>query len=136
MRWLRGLPLRAVTACFEGGFCEGSGLPIRPDDNLYFTLAGFAAESCYGLFGMPDWDGSHAEDLDEARAVLGQCPWLHGVGSLNARLTSAFEATCKQLLPHDALVEYIGSRLEYEGRLSARSVAAICREYGKREGAR
>ena len=55
------------------------------------------------------------------------------VVTVDEALKYFFDRACAQPWPHAELVEIIGARLEARGELSARTVAAICREYGRRQ---
>lgn len=124
------------------GFTAGTGRSIRIDDALWVYLAGFAAEGGYGIGNSVDLACSHADDLQRVREILtaephwrgctimsGQAPKLR---SVEASLQAWFTQTCEMLLPYADLVERIGDRLASERHLSARTVAALCREWDKR----
>lgn len=141
MHWLRGLPATYVTADENGGFCAGTGKPIRPQDMLFVVLAGFAAECGCGLFEV-DLTASRADDFDKARRLLSECDWMRMrlaqgekegvlIVSVEEALSDYFKRACDLLQPYQDFIERMALRLARKGRLSARSVAAMLREYGK-----
>jgi hypothetical protein len=139
MRWLRGWPATEVGIDGAGaGHCAGTGRTVRSDDQLWVTLAGFAAESWCGVCGV-DVLNSRTADFDKARGLLRDALWrLSMVDGRPAQLTvdealvRRFESTCEMLWPYMELVERVAERLSAEGRLSARTVAAVCREFDRR----
>lgn len=147
MRWLRGLPATELTVTADGGLCAGTGRVAPAEGLLLVKLAGFAVESGYGVFARLTLDTlaeSHGSDFDEARRMLADCEWLRIlatpegaiVQSVDEALVRHFHRAGELLWPHSDLVDALADRLEYEGRVSARSVAALCREHEKRERAR
>lgn len=91
-----------------------------------------------------DFKKAVSSDLDEARQLLRDGPeWMRlrckedgssFVEGVQDALEKAFRETCELLVPHDWLIDHLADRLSDQGRLSARTVAAICREYGNRGG--
>jgi hypothetical protein len=136
MRWLCGWSATALTANEDGsGTCAGTGRRVEASEKLQVTLAGPAAEISYGIFPL-DWAASRCADFDSARRLLAQCMWLVPPGmDVEAALKVHFDAVCHALWPFADLVTEIGDRLTKQGRLSARSVAALCREQAKRKSA-
>jgi hypothetical protein len=141
MRWLEGLrATETVADHLGGGFCAGTGKMINAQSALYVTLAGFAAEAAYEILGAVDLSSSKCVDFDDARQILDQNGWLRIVATedhqivvqgVDEALRRYFTHTCEVLYPHASLVDRIADRLELEGRLSARAIAAVFREYGK-----
>ena len=136
MRWLLGLPATEMLLHESGGLVRGTGRRSDSETQLLLALAGPAVESGYGLVGKPDFQKSDLVDFDVARAIIEGTPWLrHSWGEDNLSVDEAllyhFERACEQLLAVCDLVDWLGERLNTEGRLSARSVAAVCREFGK-----
>lgn len=142
MRWLRGLSATDVTANDDGGFCAGTGRAVHSESELLVSLAGFAVECGYAVGGRIDLAHSHGDDFDHARRILSETEYLRFrvnadrsgvfVQDVDAALLRYFARAGVELLPYSDLIEDIGQRLQIEGRLSARTVAAICREYVKR----
>jgi len=54
MRWLRGLPATDVYVEETGGFTDGTGRRVDPENNVLVALAGFAWETGCGMC-EPDW---------------------------------------------------------------------------------
>jgi hypothetical protein len=143
MQWLRGYPATELTVGRDGGLCAGTGRPIRPEDNLLIALGGIAVDSGYG-FCKVDLEHSELDDLDQARRELRSRSWLRLVGdgaspvvlteTVEDALARYFRRACDLLFPEMELVEFMGFRLFQAGRLSARSVAALCREHSRRQG--
>ncbi len=139
MRWLRGMPATDLTVNETGGYCGGSGKPVRPEDALLVALAGFAVESRYGV-GKVDFARSSCDDFDAARKILGATESLRitfstdgviAVEGVEDALSRHFERACEMLWPHAEQVDRLGELLSAEGRLTARRVAAMLREYRK-----
>lgn len=89
MRWLRGYPATDVRVGEGDGYCAGTDKPIRHEDALLITLAGYAAESGYGIAWVgpnyPEdlaaslaWKSCDAHvDLNVARRILTDGPpWM------------------------------------------------------------
>jgi len=150
MRRLRGLPATNLWLFEPGvGFCEGTGKPVDPLSDILVALAGFAVECGYGLVAL-DFAKAKTCDFDYARELLAGRPWmLLGLAAneeldpsqwlpveltVDAALAMYFERACRELWPLEDLITRIGERLDWEGQLNARSVAAMCREYYRREG--
>lgn len=133
MRWLSGWPATALIANEDGsGFCAGTGRRVGVSDHLRVMLAGPAAETGCGINRL-DWTGTHFQDFDEARHLLARCVWLVPPAmDVEEALRVHFDAVCRQLWDFWDLLEVIAERLSWDGRLSARSVAAVCREHGRR----
>ena len=137
MRWLRGLPATELTASDDGGLCGGTGREVRRDHVLYVLLGGPVVENGYGIVGTLDFARCGSNDFERAKALLaGAEDWLCRDGlrvlTIDEALAYHFDRACDLLCPHIELVDAIGGRLAAEGRLSARRVAALCREYGRR----
>jgi hypothetical protein len=126
MLWVRGYPIGELMAGAEGGYCCTGKL--RPEDAVLFSLAGFAVESFYGAAGKLIVEGSHADDFDQARMVLASrgpaC--LRPDETVREALDRYFEWACDLRHEHHDLIEQLGERLEVHGRLSARTVRAVC----------
>ena len=143
MKWLHGWPATELTAGAGDGLCAGSGRKVDVEEFLLVTLAGPAYE--YG-FWLDDLDLSKSDggDLRSARQILTDHEWLRPMhqhdgfafADVDDSVAHHLRRVSDLLDPHMALVEAIGYRLECTGRLSSRSVAAICREYVKREPGR
>ena len=141
MRWLRGTGVRELTATLEGGASNGTGRPIDGESYLLITFAGFAYEYS-AVLGMVqfDVDGSHGvDDFDDARMILTRDPSIrlgsppgNTIATVEESMQWWLQRAADELLPYHDLVEHIGARLAVEGRLSGRSVAAMCREWRKR----
>jgi hypothetical protein len=148
MRWILELPLTELTATVGTGMCAGTKAKVQVKDYLLVTLAGLAAESNYGFY-QPDFSSRDGGDLDRARLMLVQIPWLRiwPDRSLNAVTHMAvpehyqstddafqryFMEACDNLAPHEDLVNEIATRLAVERKLTARTVAAMCRRYATR----
>lgn len=139
MRWVRGERSTMIEVNENGGFCGGTGRRISAENALLITLAGFAAETGYGL-ARPVFETSQAQDIDEARAILREYPHLRyfladlgpdGTPSFSdgdRLLEKWFYRACEQLCPYSHVVEHLGFRLEQHRTLSARSVAATIRQ--------
>lgn len=137
MRWWRSLPATDLVLFDDGeGLCAGTGKPISPESALLVALAGPAAE--FG--GLVNLSESRSDDLDTARKLLHSAPWLCldvspdlTIRSLSVEeaLQRTFERVCDELEPLEELVERLAERLDAKGRLTARTVAAICREHGR-----
>ncbi len=139
MRWLRGLEATELTASDTGGRCEGTGRPVGAQCELLVTLAGFAYESGCG-FSKVDFAKSQTEDFTSAREMLATTEYLRIMVSLDGvikvmeveeALAHHFARAGELLFPHIDIVEHLGSLLAEKRRLSARSVAAVLREYRK-----
>ena len=144
MRWIRGLPATPLTITPEGGFSAGTMKAQRIEDVLLVTLAGFAWESgCLG-FSSIDITGivSPGNDFELAREILAKCDFLSfrinddgesvSAVPVDDSLSRHFDRACELLNEYRGLVEIMGERLQAAGHLSARSVAAIIREWKKR----
>jgi hypothetical protein len=139
MRWVRGLPATQLWANEDGsGYCDGHPRRARHDDVPYVVLAGYVPETGYGL-AVPDFATSKVADFDRAREILESAEWLVGYDaeagnqrSVEAALKEHFLYACDQLSEHIELVDAIADRLFESRRLSARTVAALCREHGRR----
>lgn len=134
MRWVRSLPSTAVWADEDGGLCEGCGKPIDAETHLLLLLAGFATEADYMLLpervNLPESDG---DDFDKAWRLLHQSPHLRNEGeSMDDAIMRWMIRTGHALYPYRELVERLGFTLAERRHLSARSVAAIIREWRKR----
>lgn len=120
-----------------GGYCEGSGERIKPDENLLVTLAEMAWETgcCFTLI---EWETVRFTftDAGEAWQLVNDFPWLC------VRITQAQEsiveepaaALCRwfsragdMLKPHRPVIRKMGGMLQAQGSLSARQVAALLR---------
>ncbi len=136
MRWIVGLPATEVTAGRDGGHCGGTGRSVSAEGKLWVALAGFAVEAGYGV-APPDLPKCAGSDFDRARDILAGHEWLRASGKrvlgVEAALQRAFSQAGELLLARVDLVENVAQRLMYERRLSARQVAAMCREYSRRE---
>jgi hypothetical protein len=134
MRWLVGLPATKLTISEDGsGFCEGTGKRVLVDDLLRVTLAGLAAEIGYGVIPL-DWERTRTADLYEALGLLARAPWLTPPSvDPNIALRDHFRAVCEELFPHAELVDDIARQLMEKREVSARAVAAFCREYRRRD---
>ncbi len=141
MRWLVGFPATAIRFTEDGGLCEGTGRRVDPYENALVLLAGMVSETeC--LMRPADLIQSHFQDLDEARALLapewmrcrgvepdGHTPQLY---SIDEYLLHLFEQVRNKLSPHAIFIGQLADRLMQDRHVSARSVAAICREYERR----
>lgn len=130
MRWLRGWPLTALTAREDGsGLCAGTGRRVRAFEHIEVLLAGPAAE--VGIFWERlDWERSRFNDFDDAREVMRA---LGCYADVEAALRDEFKKVAVRLADYSDLIETIADRLYVTGSLSARAVAAYCREHGRRE---
>jgi hypothetical protein len=131
MRWLCGLRATTVTIEQDGsGFCPGTGRRIRLQDALRITLAGPAAEA--GLLGAAvlDWEQTRFDDFDEARRLLALD---RSPADVEPALRGEFDVVCDVLIPYFDLIDDIAGRLRTTRVLSARAIAALCREYARRE---
>lgn len=136
------MPATELTAGDNGGLCAGTGRRADAEDILYITLAGFVWEGGCGIFGKPILAKCSGADFDEAKEILNRFPRLrfavsrrtHRIRmiSVNAALLRCFKDAGELLMPHFSLIEDLGRLLEDRQRLSARTVAAILREYRKR----
>ncbi len=109
------------------GVCYGSFERVRWMDLLDMTLAGPAAE----VLPFPlDWERSHFQDFDDARRLIRD----HAAPGTDVEtyMRQAFEDVQAKLWHESDLIDDISARLVMEGKLSARTVAALCREHGKR----
>lgn len=140
MRWLRGMPATELTLGTPGnGSCAGTGGRARIEDRILFCLAGLASEvGC-----VSEWlnlaEVSGSPDIDEARALLSDYPaWrpfdpaMREPVDLETALRRYFDRACDLLWPEMELVEAIGRRLQQARCLSARTVAALCREHARK----
>jgi hypothetical protein len=126
MRWLCGLQVTGLIAREDGsGFCHGTGRRVDPVTLLWITLAGPAAEVSYNIIPL-DWERTRFDDFDEARRLID--PWHKWEkDEVENELHDQFAIVCERLWPFAGLVDDLAARLEVEGTLSARSVAALCR---------
>ena len=107
---------------------------------MLITFAGFAYEYNAVHRTVPfDLEQTSADDIDDAREILTKHPPLrlgsprgHQIALVEESMQWWFKRAADELLPHHELIEHIGTRLLDEGRLSGRSLAAMCREW-KRE---
>lgn len=130
-RWLCGWPAGRLTVAADGaGYTAGTGRRVPPGEALLVILAGPAAEAVFGLFDI-DWQRSQFKDFDDAREILARY-WLLANGP-EAALRHHFDIVCCVLLPHAELIEELAFRLMRARAISARSAAAICREYSRRK---
>lgn len=145
MRWLRRTPAGAVYFTADGGGrCDGDGRRIDVESSLLINLAGFAAELGFGIFGWPESMPTGVDDIERARELLSGSRWLRyrwdgSVTPPGVTLDSVDDALLRHmaragdmLCVHCDLVERIAERLEVDRAVSARSVAALCREHGRR----
>ena len=148
MRWIMELPLTELTANVGTGMCAGTKAKVQVKNYLLVTLAGLAAESKYGFY-QPDFSSRDGGDLDRTRLMLVQIPWLRiwpdlplnavtdiavpeHYQSTNDAFQRYFKEARDNLAPHEDLVDEIATRLAAERKLSARTVAAMCRRYASR----
>jgi hypothetical protein len=127
-----------------GGFVESiAGRRVLREELLSVCLAGFAVNDGYGR-GFLDFRHVHGEpgdDIHEARRLIAAEWWLRVViegrkvveQSVDDALCRHFLCVGERLVPYEELIVDIGGRLANEGRLSARAVAAMCREYAKKQ---
>lgn len=143
MRFVQGLPVTELTVDdVAGGLCAGTGRPQPVQALVLVTLAGFVAETGYGFDGGTlDLANSQSDDLDKVRGMLRHATHLRivadasgtpSVDAIDATVLRYWERACEELWPYSELVEAIAERLVEARRLSARSVAALCREFRKR----
>lgn len=143
MKWVLGWPATELTAGAGEGLCAGSGRKVDVEEFLLVTLAGLVYECWYQLDDL-DLTTSDTGDLRVAREIVADHEWLRPISSHHPDGTftslNVDEAVAHHLRrvsdlldPYMDLIEAIGYRLEWAGRLSARTVAAICREYAKRQ---
>lgn len=59
-----------------------------------------------------------------------QLPAIH-VQTMEVALRRHYRRACELLIRERDLIENVASRLMGEGKLSGRSLVALCREYGK-----
>lgn len=140
--WLIGKPAPRLQVDRDGGVCEPRpGTRLTPSEALLVNLSGFAVESYYGLVGTPDivkCYGVH-EDIDMARDVIIGDPFYQFEVrdgervpcDMETAIVHHYRSACRQLLPHDALVQWIAQRLVLEGELNRRSVGATFGAYGR-----
>jgi len=129
MRWqLRWPATRLIVRDDGSGFCAGTGRRVDAEEALLVALAGPAAEISMRA-GLLDWERSHFGDFGKARHLLTQCV---PAKDIDATLRYEFAFAC-EVLSHDSdLIDAIAERLHDRGEVSARSVAALCREYERR----
>ena len=142
MRWLRWLPATEIWINDEEGMCEGTGQTIALDTSVLVSLAGVAWEAgCYFTDSL-DLDGTRdVQDLIDAEAILEKDVYLRTRVedeklieiSTRESLRNWIKRAGELLFPHASAVESIGANLVQHRRLSAKSVAAFLREYGKRQ---
>jgi hypothetical protein len=140
MQWLRGTGVREIALTPSGGLSNGTGRHIDGESYMLITFAGFAYEFNAVLRTVQfDLEQTGADDIDDAREILTKHPPLrlgsprgHQIALVEESMQWWFKRAADELLPHHELIEHIGTRLLDEGRLSGRSLAAMCREW-KRE---
>lgn len=128
MRWLLGLPATKLTSSRDGGYCAGTGRPIPAHQELLLCVAGIAVESGLGL-GLVDLHGSQMDDLDAARVLVSR--WTPA--EVDTEVQQWIGLASEMLRYNADLIEDIGIRLAESGELSARTIAARCREHRKRQ---
>lgn len=132
MRWIRGLPLTAIELDTDNkGRCAGSGRLVRADDVLLVMLAGYAAESGYGVADVNLTRECY--DLDYGRMILTSERWLCGSDTVDDALAYYFHLACDLLRPHADLIQQLASKLTADGYLSADTVRATLRPCGPTE---
>lgn len=117
--------------------CEGKSMPAKHDhfrgvdfrDSILICFAGYAAEFGYCVFLSPDDVdiNTRADDFREARRIG------YRFGMSDDCMREEFFHAGEILLPHDLMIETIAFELLRRQRISARSMAAMIREYMKRE---
>jgi len=137
MRWMLGHVATEIWATPTEGYCAGTGKHIRTSDALLIVLAGYAHE--IGILPTRiDWDNTHDDDFDVARGCLE--PWHERIGikdgsvvvlSMNDALEKWLGRAAGMLFPHYEFIERAGLALMERGRLSARSFAAMLRNYNR-----
>ena len=123
---------------------RGNRQGIYREADPLVALAGVAWETGCGLGGKVTWKKGEYDDLDEALELIERIQVLrvqvnragrmfleNGLVTIQRWILEAGNL----LVKHSHAVEKLGAKLAKLGRLSARSVAAILREHGKR-GAR
>jgi len=126
MRWLRGLPPTPISLVDDGdGCCRGTGQLYPAKDVLFVTLAGYAAESG---FGVADVDlAGLCDDFNYARTILRSARELtRGDETAGEALERYFARTCELLRPHAEVIETLQRMLIADGIVSADAVAATC----------
>ena len=137
MRWLLGHRATEIWATPTEGYCAGPGKRIDRKDALLIMLAGYAHEM--GILPGPiDWDNTHGDDFDVARG------WLEPrhertsikdgslvILSMNEALEMWLGRAADMLTPHLEFIERAGDVLMEKRRLSARSLAAMLRNYDR-----
>ena len=145
MRKICGMTATRLHLHDEGGFCAGTGKSIRADDELIYTLAGFAWETLegygpkigsinlgMGVFGPEDF--REAWEILETREHLRFKVKTSPTGEPKAvfdtvcgTLRRYFAMAMAELKPHRGAIERIGAILHEEGELSAKRVGALLR---------
>jgi hypothetical protein len=156
MRWLHGLPATTVEIFPAGrGRVEGTGRRIPHRCYLLMSLAGYAAELGYVIVQDRTgslkicaprlvWDRdkqSPGSDLYRASSLL-DSDWrlrekVNRKGECVPRDTEDviqeyFALASDIIYEHLELLEILSNRLQADGILQPRTLAALCREYGKR----
>jgi hypothetical protein len=141
MAWLRDLPAGELKVYKGGGSYETCNKPILASSHVLIDLAGLAWERLHGI-RLSD-DNTEGSDICSACTVIESCPELqngpqaecatsHVIDDVDI-LIPWIEYAMLLLKPFLELIDRIGDALAARGRLSARSVAALIREYHKRQ---
>ncbi len=120
-----------------GGYCEGSGERIKPEENLLVTLAEMAWETgC--RFTLLDWENVRFSFVDAGEAWQIVTDFPHLCYSINQAdefiiqeptdaLQRWFNIAGDMLKPHRRVIRRIGDALQLNGFLSASQTASFLR---------